>query len=118
MTSDAFTEQRLAELEAKVDHMYRQLTGQGDIATVIPPMRREGAGVSEAVREIARTGNMAKAIQLQRAETGQSLSEAKDAIDRRRASPPARSAPARPTAPAAPAARSSRPPAGRSRPGR
>ena len=56
--------------------MYRQLTGQGDIATVIPPMRREGAGVSEAVCEAARSGNMAEAIRLQRAETGQSLSEA------------------------------------------
>ena len=80
MPSDNFTEQRLAELEAKVDHMYRQLTGQGDIATVIPPMRREGAGVSDAVREAARSGNMAEAIRLQRAETGQSLSEAKDAV--------------------------------------
>jgi ribosomal protein L7/L12 len=32
------------------------------------------------VREAARTGNMIEAIKLQRAETGQSLSEAKAAI--------------------------------------
>ena len=80
MPSDNFTEQRLAELEAKVDHMYRQLTGQGDVAATIPPMARSGTGVSEAVREAARGGNMAEAIRLQRAETGQSLSEAKDAV--------------------------------------
>ena len=36
--------------------------------------------MSEAVREAARSGNMAEAIRLQRAETGQSLSEAKDAV--------------------------------------
>ena len=80
MTTDRYTLQRLAELEAKVDHMYRQLTGQGDVATTIPPMANAGSGVSEAVREAARGGNMAEAIKLQRAETGQSLSEAKDAV--------------------------------------
>jgi ribosomal protein L7/L12 len=81
MPSDDFTEKRLAELEAKVDHMYRHLTGQvGGTGASIPPMANAGSGVSEAVREAARGGNMVEAIRLQRAETGQSLSEAKDAV--------------------------------------
>jgi ribosomal protein L7/L12 len=80
MTTDRFILDRLAGLEAKVDHMYRQLTGQGDVAAAIPPMANSGSGVSEAVREAARTGNMIEAIKLQRAETGQSLSDAKAAI--------------------------------------
>ena len=79
--SDPVTQKRLAELEAKVDHSYRHLTGQEHTEAHIPPMVREGAGVSDRVREAARAGNMAQAIQLQRAETGQSLSEAKAAID-------------------------------------
>ena len=79
--SDRVTEQRLAELEAKVDHMYRQLTGQGDVAAAIPPMATGSGAVSERVREAARSGNMVEAIKLQRAETGQSLGEAKDAIE-------------------------------------
>lgn len=81
MTTDRYTLQRLAEIEAKVDHMYRHLTGQvGGTGASIPPMRDAGAGVSEAVREAARSGNMIDAIRLQRAETGQSLAEAKDAL--------------------------------------
>jgi hypothetical protein len=80
MTTDRFILDRLAGLEAKVDHMYRELTGQGDVHTVIPPMANSGSGVSEAVREAARSGNMVEAIRLQRAETGQSLSEAKAAV--------------------------------------
>jgi ribosomal protein L7/L12 len=81
MTTDQSILDRLAELEAKVDHMYRLLTGQGGINTVIPPMANSGSGVSEAVREAARSGNMIEAIKLQRAETGQSLSEAKAAVE-------------------------------------
>jgi hypothetical protein len=80
MTTDRFILDRLAGLEAKVDHMYRQLTGQGDVAASIPPMAQSGSGVSEAVREAAGSGNMIEAIRLQRAETGQSLGEAKAAI--------------------------------------
>ncbi|WP_134767644.1 hypothetical protein [Nocardioides sp. 1609] len=81
MTTDRYTLQRLAELEAKVDHVYRHLTGQtpGSSAS-IPPMARAGTGVSEAVREAARSGNLVEAIRLQRAETGQSLAEARDAL--------------------------------------
>ena len=81
MTTDRSILDRLAGLEAKVDHMYSQLTGQGDVAATIPPMAHAGAGVSEAVREAARSGNMVEAIRLQRAETGQSLSEAKAAVE-------------------------------------
>lgn len=80
MTTDQFILDRLAGLEAKVDYMYRQLTGQGDAAASIPPMAQSGSGVSDAVREAARSGNMIEAIRLQRAETGQSLSEAKAAV--------------------------------------
>lgn len=80
MTTDRFVLQRLAELEAKVDHIYRQLTGQDGASASITPMPNTGSGVSPAVREAARSGNMIEAIRLQRAETGQSLAEAKDAL--------------------------------------
>jgi len=80
MTTDAYTLQRLAELEAKVDHIYRHLTGQGGAAASIPPMAGAGGGVSQAVRDLAASGNMIAAIKQQRAETGQSLAEAKDAL--------------------------------------
>ena len=80
MTTDRFVLQRLTELEAKVDHMYRQLTGHDGGSAAITPMPHAGSGVSDAVREAARSGNMIEAIRLQRAETGQSLAEAKDAL--------------------------------------
>ena len=73
--------QRIAELEAKVDHLIRHLTGAEGGPAVVPPPPAAGSGLSPAVRELAAKGDMIQAIKQYRAETGADLAAAKHAVE-------------------------------------
>jgi ribosomal protein L7/L12 len=77
---DGDLRQRISELEAKVDHLYRHLVGIEGGAAVVPPMPSSDETVSAAVRELVAQGNTIAAIKRYRAETGCDLAVANAAI--------------------------------------
>jgi ribosomal protein L7/L12 len=73
MTTDNQTLLRLAQLEQKVEHLYRALN-------VAPPPTGQ-TGLSPAVLELIQQGNKLEAIKQYRAETGADLAAAKAAVE-------------------------------------
>jgi ribosomal protein L7/L12 len=65
---------RLAELERKVDHLFR-------FATDVPPLPAATSDLSPRVQELAAAGNLIGAIKAYREETGVDLATAKAAVE-------------------------------------
>ena len=80
MNGDREILQRLGELERKVDHMYRHLTGQERTPATVPPLPAQDESISPRVRQLVVEGNMIEAIKLYRAETGVDLATAQQRI--------------------------------------
>jgi large subunit ribosomal protein L7/L12 len=66
---------RIAELERKVEHLYRELAGQ------VSPAPEPSLDLSPRVRELIAAGREIEAIKAYREETGVGLAEAKQAVD-------------------------------------
>ena len=71
---------RIGELERKVDHLYRHLTGQENTPASVPPLPSQDESISPRVRQLVTEGNTIEAIKLYRAETGVDLATAQQRI--------------------------------------
>lgn len=72
---------RIAELERKVDWLYRN-AGYSSGYPTTSGATASAAGVSQEVLDLVRQGQPIHAIKLYREQTGVGLKEAKDVIDR------------------------------------
>ena len=63
---------RLAQLDAKVDNLYRHLG---------VPLPQPSVTASPQVQQLVREGNVIEAIKVHRAETGLDLAQAKEAVE-------------------------------------
>ena len=79
--SDPETLRRLGELERKVDHLLRHLTGAEGSPSLVPPLPSHDESISPRVRELVSQGRAIEAIKLYRAEAGVDLATAKQRID-------------------------------------
>lgn len=81
--NDADLLRRIAELERRVDWLYRA-TGYGSAYPNADPAAPDAgaAGVSDEVLDLVRQGKPINAIKVYREQTGVGLKEAKDVIDR------------------------------------